>query len=241
MRVICAKLLKSVATVLVLAPCLLSASMAQVASGGVAAPVSSSTMTTVEARARRPLTDFSITPYSAQQGAPANVNWLAQTPDGFLWLCTSAGVVRFDGVSFERNLGDALPGESASTMFVDRGGDLWVGFTDGRIAQRHNGVFSEVDQGLPKAGRIIWSIAQDAGGKIWATSGYGLYYLDGSLWREVGRDVGSSPNSVYGIAGMLDDGRLFVANNKKVWFQVPGTMSFEPGDSKEIWRSLPQV
>lgn len=81
-------------------------------------------------RARRPLADFSITAYAAQQGAPANVNWLAQTPDGFLWLCTSAGVVRFDGINFERNLGDALPGESASTMFVDRAGDLWVGFTD---------------------------------------------------------------------------------------------------------------
>ncbi|MFC4527061.1 hypothetical protein ISN76_10180 [Dyella halodurans] len=194
-------------------------------------------MTTVDARSRRPLTDFSITPYAAQQGAPANVNWLAQTPDGFLWLCTSEGVVRFDGVSFERNLGNGLPGDSASAMFVDRSGDLWVGFNDGRIARRANGVFSEIDQGLPKAGRIIWSIVQDAGGNMWATSGYGLYYLDGSLWREVGHDVGANPGSVYGLAGLLDDGRLFVANNKKVWFQIRGTMSFEPGDSKEIWRS----
>ncbi len=238
MRAFSAWLVKSTAIAWLLAPCLsLAAAGGQVAPDGAGVPARFSAMTTVEARARRRLTDFSITSYSAQQGAPANVNWLAQTPDGFLWLCTSAGVVRFDGVSFERNLGDALPGESASTMFVDRDGDLWVGFTDGRIARRHHGVFSEVDQGLPKAGRIVWSITQDDGGRIWATSGYGLYYLEGSSWLEVGRDVGSSPTSVYGIAGMLDDGRLFVANNKKVWFQIPGTMSFQPGDSKEIWRS----
>lgn len=231
------KLVGTLALALVLAPGCLSLARSQEASGVTVPPASVSAMTTVEARSRRPLTDFTVTPYTGRQGAPANVNWIAQTPDGFLWLCTSAGVVRFDGISFERNLGEDLPGESASTMFVDRSGDLWVGFVDGRVALRHDGAFVEVDQGLPKAGRIIWSIVQDANGKMWATSGYGIYYLEGASWQEVGRDVGSNPNSVYGFAGMLDDGRMFVANNKKVWFQVRGTTSFEPGDSKEIWRS----
>lgn len=231
------RLVKTIAIALVLAPGSLSLARSQEVPNVTAPPASAPSMSTVDARSRRPLTDFTITSYAGQQGAPANVNWLAQTPDGFLWLCTSAGLVRFDGIGFERNLGEGLPGESASTAFVDRSGDLWVGFVDGRVARRHDGAFTELDQGLPKAGRIVWSIVQDASGKIWVTSGYGIYYLEGTSWREVGRDVGSNPNSVYGLAGMLDDGRMFVANNKKVWFQVRGTNAFEPGDIQEIWRS----
>jgi signal transduction histidine kinase/ligand-binding sensor domain-containing protein len=203
----------------------------------VVLPASVPVSTLLDARSSRSLSDFTVTPYAAKEGAPANVNWLTQTPDGFLWLSTSTGLVRFDGVGFERGMAGNLPDESSSTMFADKNGDLWVGFADGRIAHGTNNVFTEIDQGLPKEGRTIWSIVRDPAGTLWATSGYGIYRLDGAVWKEVGQDIGPGTHSVYGLAGLLDDGRLFVANNHKVWFQVRGTQTFEPGDIQQVWKS----
>jgi ligand-binding sensor domain-containing protein len=42
--------------------------------------------------------------WTARDGAPAStIRQITQTPDGYLWLAThSEGLVRFDGVRFER-------------------------------------------------------------------------------------------------------------------------------------------
>src|SRR6266850_7969229 len=42
------------------------------------------------------------TAWKAQDGAPADAWSLAQTADGWLWLGTSTGLYRFDGIRFER-------------------------------------------------------------------------------------------------------------------------------------------
>jgi hypothetical protein len=39
--------------------------------------------------------------WTFKEGAPENVNALAQTVDGFLWLGTTTGLFRFDGIRFE--------------------------------------------------------------------------------------------------------------------------------------------
>ena len=42
------------------------------------------------------------TAWTAAEGAPTGVEFLAQTSDGYLWLAAAAGLFRFDGVRFER-------------------------------------------------------------------------------------------------------------------------------------------
>lgn len=68
-----------------------------------------------------------------RDGAPSDIHDIRQTPDGFLWLGTSSGLFRFDGVQFERidlfPQGDG-PGQSQNiaSLAVGRDGALWVGF-----------------------------------------------------------------------------------------------------------------
>src|SRR5579862_496646 len=59
---------------------------------------------------------------------------ITQTPDGYLWLGTRAGLVRFDGATFYRYDSSNTAGTAPSgiySMAISRSGDLWVG-TDGR-------------------------------------------------------------------------------------------------------------
>src|SRR5687767_14399633 len=60
------------------------------------------------------------------------VQAIAQTPDGYLWLGTMGGLVRFDGVrftTFTRKNSD-LPHDNVWALRLDRRGRLWVS-TDG--------------------------------------------------------------------------------------------------------------
>src|SRR5262249_38557685 len=48
------------------------------------------------------IADSHPTAWTAKDGAPADVRTMAQTPDGWLWLATSTGLYRFDGMRFTR-------------------------------------------------------------------------------------------------------------------------------------------
>src|SRR5687768_10152954 len=48
------------------------------------------------------LTQFGHDVWQLEQGLPQNTVYaIAQTPDGYLWLGTAEGLVRFDGVRFQ--------------------------------------------------------------------------------------------------------------------------------------------
>ncbi|MCX6283715.1 MAG: hypothetical protein NTW31_05735, partial [Bacteroidetes bacterium] len=45
--------------------------------------------------------DYSVRAWTSDNGLPVNsIRAIAQTPDGFIWLATEEGLVRFDGNSF---------------------------------------------------------------------------------------------------------------------------------------------
>ncbi len=69
---------------------------------------------------------------------------IAQTPDGYLWLGTEFGLVRFDGVRavpWQPKEGQ-LPASFISPLLVARDGTLWIGtlkglasWKDGKLTQ----------------------------------------------------------------------------------------------------------
>ncbi len=79
-------------------------------------------------------------------GLPANaVNFVLQTQDGYLWLGTSAGLFRFDGVSF--NLVNVEPDgsrsyKSISALFESSDNCLWIGTGYSGLRCFHNGLIS---------------------------------------------------------------------------------------------------
>ena len=78
----------------------------------------------------KPLTQYIHQAWQAAEGLPQNsVLALAQTADGYLWLGTEEGLVRFDGARFvvfdKRTAG--LNDNQIQSLFVDSHQNLWIG------------------------------------------------------------------------------------------------------------------
>jgi ligand-binding sensor domain-containing protein len=91
----------------------------------------------------RTIGQFVHTEWSAKEGAPGYVEALAQTTDGFLWLGTTQGLFRFDGVSFERyepRSGPAFQSSNITPLLALPNGDLWIGYRDKGVSRVRNGM-----------------------------------------------------------------------------------------------------
>ena len=117
-----------------------------------------------------------------ENGLPQNtVQALVQTKDGFVWLGTEAGLVRFDGVGFlvfDRNSTPALPGNDVCCLLEAKDGGLWVGIGEGlaRLKDGEVRAYSTRD-GLP--GNGIRALAEGSDGALLVSTDQGWARLSG--------------------------------------------------------------
>ncbi len=96
------------------------------------------------------LTQYNCQTWSRQNGLMVNgVNAIAQTEDGYLWLGTSSGLVRYDGMGFTTlhlpQSGNAIVTSLAST----RNGGLWVGLENSTFSF-YDGVGWQTRTNIPR-------------------------------------------------------------------------------------------
>ena len=89
---------------------------------------------------------YSFDTWTVDAGLPTNnVRHVVQTPDGYLWLSTIDGLVRFDGVRFTVFDKANTPGISSNRftdLYVDEGGTLWAGTEDSGLVAYSDGKFT---------------------------------------------------------------------------------------------------
>ncbi len=93
---------------------------------------------------------------------------LTQDRDGYLWVGTSNGLFRFDGVRFTQwNPPDGTPlPRSVHSLFADRDGGLWIGGDDGVSHWDHH----RLSRYKNHAGQVVTAFAQDESGVVWFVS-----------------------------------------------------------------------
>jgi len=152
-----------------------------------------------------PLSQYGLDAW--QEGLPQNsVHAVLQSRDGYLWLGTYEGLVRFNGVSFvvhDTGNTPALKSNSVWTLHEDRLGTLWAGTLGGGVVRARGGVFARYGEreGLPS--EYVWALAEDAAGVLWAGTDRGLARFDGTRFQAVALPGREAPPSV---RSLLDDG-----------------------------------
>ena len=112
---------------------------------------------------------FIVDAWSTADGLPqSSVIALTQSRDGYLWLGTLNGLVRFDGNAFTRfnvNNTPALPGDRIVFLFEDRRTNLWAGTDSGGLCAIQNGEVRNYSTGA--GGGKILSAYEDETGAVW--------------------------------------------------------------------------
>jgi ligand-binding sensor domain-containing protein len=100
----------------------------------------------------------------------SEITAVVQTPDGYLWLGTEFGLVRFDGVKavqWRPPANQELPSNFIFSLLVSRDGTLWIGSVGG-LASWKDG---KVTQYPELAGRDIFKLLEDREGTVWVSGG----------------------------------------------------------------------
>jgi len=97
---------------------------------------------------------------------------IAQTPDGYLWLGTEFGLVRFDGVRaipWEPPPNQPLPSSHIWRLLVSRDGTLWIATLRGLVSWKDGRLirYPELTE------RSVVSLVEDHRGAVWAGSQQG--------------------------------------------------------------------
>jgi diguanylate cyclase (GGDEF)-like protein len=136
---------------------------------------------------KKSITQYSHDVWRTEDGLPQNsINAIVQTRDGYIWIGTHEGLVRFDGVRFtlfDKGNTEAIKNNNIFTLFEDRQGSLWIGTGDGLVRLKDQKFsFYAINS------RVI-SICQDRRGTLWLGSRIGLIrFQDGTLTTYTTRD-----------------------------------------------------
>lgn len=138
--------------------------------------------------------------WTTAEGLPVNhIMDVHQSQDGYLWLATGGGVVRFDGQVFDVFRREDIPGWTtsfASAIYEDRSGRLWLTTDNGEMARYADGVFEPVtDERGHDPGRVE-SWYEDADGVLWVGTETGLLRFQGSQGRRYTREDGLPADTI---------------------------------------------
>jgi ligand-binding sensor domain-containing protein/signal transduction histidine kinase len=161
--------------------------------------------------------------------AKGAIRSIAQTPDGYLWLGTEFGLLRFDGI---RNLpwqppGDQhLPSSYILSLLTARDGTLWIG-TDKGLASWKDGKVTQYPQ---VAGQFVFALLDDRDGFVWVgtialPTGKLCAIRDGNI-----QCYGENGELGRGVLNLYEDskGNLWASAQSGLWRWKPGPPKLYP-------------
>src|SRR5580704_12395424 len=105
---------------------------------------------------------FIVESWSAEDGLPDNeAISVLQTADGYLWIGTQHGLVRFDGnqfTVFDEMKTPALKSDSIVFLFEDRQTNLWIGSQSSGLAAIQNGKIKSFESDTANAGAVTYAM-----------------------------------------------------------------------------------
>ncbi|MCP5051854.1 MAG: response regulator [bacterium] len=138
--------------------------------------------------------------WGLEDGLPQlTVQAIIQTRDGYLWLGTEEGLVRFDGISFNvyntKNV-EQFTRKWINALCEDREGNLWIGTFGGGLTRMKEGKFTTYTTRDGVAHDAVTTIYEDRDGRLWIGTNGGLSFLEQDKFNTYTEAEGLSDNRV---------------------------------------------
>jgi signal transduction histidine kinase/ligand-binding sensor domain-containing protein len=164
--------------------------------------------------------------WQVQQGLEQNpITAVVQTRDGYLWLGTYTGLLRFDGVRVTTFGSVNTPGllnSRVTSLYEDSQGVLWIGHETGEVTRYSGGEFHPAGRVAGWPGGAVEAITTDEGGDLWLLNNTGILVRlrDGRSLLPPG---GGSASRKVGLS-REPSGKVWLAGNGKVATLVRGEL-----------------
>jgi len=166
---------------------------------------------------RLAITQYTQDVWTADAGLPQNtILAVTQTADGYLWLATEEGLVRFDGVRFtvfNKENNSSLQANDIRALLVDHSDNLWIGTNGGGLTRYKDGAFTTFTTRDGLANDAILSLHEDPHGAIWiGTDGGGLSRYANGRFQTFSTKDGLPDDAVFAMC-TGPDGSLWIGTH----------------------------
>jgi signal transduction histidine kinase/ligand-binding sensor domain-containing protein len=182
--------------------------------------------------------------WTTEDGLPQNSAFsIVQTPDGYLWFGTLAGLVRFDGIGFkvfDQSNTKELSSDAITAVYVDSEGTLWAA-TGGAYgaSQKNNNLLSYKDGKFRSytkedgySGENVRGFGGASDGGLWIATLGGLYkYTPGAGFHFYTTEDGLSNNRIWSVYESRD-GNVWIGTSSGLNRFRDGKFSPVGGDGK---------
>ncbi len=168
--------------------------------------------------------------WTLDDGLPVNtVNQIAQDDDGFIWLTTYDGLVRFDGLEFKvynfSNTPEMLNNRTTQ-IHIQRDVGLWVALEYGGVLLKKGDNFEYfgLDQGFTNSD--ITKIFEDKFGRVFFVTLEGLYVYDESKFRKFYKGESILKNQISSTYVDIKDGSVWLSTHDGLAHIVDDDITF---------------
>ncbi len=200
-----------------------------------------SSLTALEAYAHTDDAPFVVTVYNEQNGLPTGeANTIIQTSDGYVWIGSYGGLIRYDGANIRNySVEGEITSSSIRSLFEDSKGRLWVGTNDAGVVVLEDDVFTEISSPEDNSFLCIRDFTEDKNGNIYVASNSGIAQISEDKIVPFSADEVSG-KTVYTIAvdfvgriwGSMNSGDCVVIENSELRCIFESRMIF---DDEEIY------
>ena len=176
--------------------------------------------------------EYSHRVWRTEDGLPQNrVQAIAQTPEGYLWVGTSEGLARFDGIRFlifDRSNTAAISDDSIISLEAVPDGSLWIGTEGGGLLRYAQGVFEKFGEKDGITNGFVRATLRDRNGALWVGTDRGLFRSPQKTERDSFVRLDNTPEvPLASITGIAEDG------TGKIWASSSaGLLEFDGNDLK---------